>query len=539
MPDRQGKKRKPKSSSSSSQAKRSGQPGNRVWIDPELCRSSESEPEEYGDLHGQERWEIDGVVDSHCGENDRMSYKLRWDKSDWQRADGTSEEWIPAPKDSHSEHNQFIKEYEARELSKHDPSRFPAANMETLHSFLTLPPGSSKNLWLQADILSTLAMHQAASKLAGSPETIPKFQVEDHDFVSFDFELDSGSEDEAHTQAPGNPFQVKDERAVSPSLGGSPTRNSQFLPTPITLLQKLENAWNEEAAKVGAAPITLTNDIDSNIPQLKHKFVYSEMELHWSSDVEGFPPDPDMFASCHCKDECSRPHACGCQDPLFETNTPAPRALHSFAYNSNGHFKLKFEGVSIECNARCRCTRACPNRVVQRPRSVHIEIFKTEIRGWAVRSRNTIRRGQVLGSFTGEIITRDNASNLKRDIAAVEMATERKVKFRDRNRYLFDLDAKHSLYTLDCWRVGNWTRFINHKCQPNLKIFPVCYDTLPDTGLERLAVVALRDIPAGEELTIDYNPGHDLSGDSSSQTTYREFSNCLCGSQNCRGLIHV
>jgi hypothetical protein len=76
MPERQRKKRKLNTSSTSvkanNQANRSKQPSDQIQLDPELCHSSESELEDYGDLHGQERWEIDGVVDSHCGENDRM-----------------------------------------------------------------------------------------------------------------------------------------------------------------------------------------------------------------------------------------------------------------------------------------------------------------------------------------------------------------------------------------------------------------------------------------------------------------------------------
>jgi SET domain-containing protein len=83
-----------------------------------------------------------------------------------------------------------------------------------------------------------------------------------------------------------------------------------------------------------------------------------------------------------------------------------------------------------------------------------------------------------------------------------------------------------------------------------MKIYPVCYDTLPEaspaipsfhgyklkhlkTGLERLAVVATQDIRAREELTIDYNPSNEPVPPS---TYPRQLSCCRCGAQNCRGV---
>lgn len=197
-------------------------------------------------------------------------------------------------------------------------------------------------------------MHQGAS---GSSETagISKFQIEDLDFAPGFFKRDSSSEPEAGpSNSPLADCRPKQEHIYSPSLGGSPnpTTKPWPAPTPLTPLQKLEKEWNDAASAAGAASVTLFNDIDSSIPQLKQKFVYSEMDLHWyahshldsrfyisvsfrSPEMEGGPPDLEMFVSCNCRDVCYRPHVCGCQDPVFETNTRGPRALHSFAYTKN------------------------------------------------------------------------------------------------------------------------------------------------------------------------------------------------------------
>jgi len=66
-------------------------------------------------------------------------------------------------------------------------------------------------------------------------------------------------------------------------------------------------------------------------------------------------------------------------------------------------------------------------------------------------------------------------------------------------------------------------RYINHSCDPNIGV-----GGLNECG--SYDFVALRDIESDEELKFDY------------ETTEYEigaFSECLCGSQNCRGSIHV
>ena len=60
--------------------------------------------------------------------------------------------------------------------------------------------------------------------------------------------------------------------------------------------------------------------------------------------------------------------------------------------------------------------------------------------------------------------------------------------------------------------------FINHSCEPNC-------ETEDDD--ERIFVVAIRDIAAGEELTYEY---HLYDSDESEQ-------HCYCGAKNCRGTM--
>ena len=70
-----------------------------------------------------------------------------------------------------------------------------------------------------------------------------------------------------------------------------------------------------------------------------------------------------------------------------------------------------------------------------------------------------------------------------------------------------------TLYFADRW----FCRFLLHSCDPNLEI-----------NLEHLQVRALRNIPVGEYLTIDYANTDD-------EVTF-QFA-CECWAENCRGWI--
>jgi uncharacterized protein len=83
------------------------------------------------------------------------------------------------------------------------------------------------------------------------------------------------------------------------------------------------------------------------------------------------------------------------------------------------------------------------------------------------------------------------------------------------NQYIFRLNEE---LDLDGNVAGNPARFLNHSCVPN------CEATLEQ---DRIWIVAIRDIRAGEEITINY--GYDLD-------SYRDYP-CRCGSPECVGYI--
>jgi len=94
-------------------------------------------------------------------------------------------------------------------------------------------------------------------------------------------------------------------------------------------------------------------------------------------------------------------------------------------------------------------------------------------------------------------------------------------------------DPYHTFYfalsggrVIDGGRRGNDARWINHGCAPN------CEARENDAGT-RVAIYALRDIPAGTELLYDYG----LVIDEPLTRTLKRHYRCRCGAPACRGTM--
>ncbi|EGY16662.1 hypothetical protein VD0002_g1221 [Verticillium dahliae] len=190
-----------------------------------------------------------------------------------------------------------------------------------------------------------------------------------------------------------------------------------------------------------------------------------------------------------------------------------------------------------ECHEGCGCTARCPNRVVSRGRRVALQIFRTAHTGWGVRSLVDIRQGQFVDRYVGEVITPGEAQR-RRDASAVA---------RHKDVYLFALDKftderspdarlRGPPLEIDGEFMSGPTRFVNHSCAPNLRIFARVGDHA-DKHIHDIAMFALRDIPRGEELTFDYVSGMVHEGDEKDEQKRDHMTRCLCGSDKCRGFL--
>ncbi|KAJ7620960.1 SET domain-containing protein [Roridomyces roridus] len=289
----------------------------------------------------------------------------------------------------------------------------------------------------------------------------------------------------------------------------------------------IQNEWNRLARDAGAARIEFINDVDEEEVPPGIGVLFPYLERKYLFDIGIAEPSPMAGCECDGVAGCSKASKCGC----------CTERKH--AYTDQGLFAFNTDEEITECNTYCSCPPKCINRVAQFPRPLPVQIFKTEERGWGARIPVNLVRGRVVGLYTGLLIRREDADKLSGRRAS----------------YCFDLDVNEApdedppenAYSVDAYGCGNWTRFINHSCVPNLKIISVVYDTMPQDNMPYIALVATKTIPAYTELTFDYNPSHQIEFEAK---RYKEKSKsimkqsktrtrCLCGAAQCRKWLSV
>ncbi|CAD6503387.1 BgTH12-03052 [Blumeria graminis f. sp. triticale] len=271
--------------------------------------------------------------------------------------------------------------------------------------------------------------------------------------------------------------------------------------------------------------------IDDNFEFIEKNIVRNGVEL----------ADEEFQAGCTCETsfDCLKA-GCHCLDDI-ETSDVEDENYSINAYHVVGRRKGCLRGEMLssrmpiyECNRQCGCPDDCPNKVVSRGRQLPLQIFRTVNRG--LRSTEDIKQGQFVGNYVGELITSDEA-NWRR---------AQSTKSQKKDVYLFALDKftdpnssderlRGEPYEIDGEYFAGPTRFINHSCDPNLRIFAVVRD-LANKPFHDLCFFALREIPRFTELTFDYAGG--VRGEDKDLDQKEEgMTRCLCGANNCRNWL--
>ncbi|XP_071507959.1 histone-lysine N-methyltransferase EHMT2-like [Diadema antillarum] len=203
---------------------------------------------------------------------------------------------------------------------------------------------------------------------------------------------------------------------------------------------------------------------------------------------------------------------CNCEDDCFSEACACSRSSVRCWYDKDGRlmpdFNYQEPPMIFECNRACRCWRNCRNRVVQNGLRQHMQVFRTPSMGWAVRTMQDVPRGSFICEYAGELLSDADADQ------------------RQDDSYLFDLDNREGdVYCIDARFYGNVSRFINHRCEPNIVPVRVFVDH-QDLRFPRIAFFASRDIRAYEELGFDY-------GDKFWAIKSKYFL-CCCGAPTCK-----
>ncbi|XP_068133166.1 histone-lysine N-methyltransferase, H3 lysine-36 specific [Hyperolius riggenbachi] len=165
-----------------------------------------------------------------------------------------------------------------------------------------------------------------------------------------------------------------------------------------------------------------------------------------------------------------------------------------------------------ECHPSvCPAEEHCQNQAFSKRQYPDVEIFRTLSRGWGLRCKSDIKKGEFVNEYVGEMIDEEECR------ARIRHAQEHDIS----NFYMLTLDKDR---VIDAGPKGNFARFMNHCCQPNCET-----QKWTVNGDTRVGLFALCDIKAGTELTFNYN----LECLGNGKTV------CKCGAPNCSGFLGV
>lgn len=182
----------------------------------------------------------------------------------------------------------------------------------------------------------------------------------------------------------------------------------------------------------------------------------------------------------------------------------------------------------LECNSLCKCSKECPNRLVQKGPidGLIIKICEIKSKGFGLFTKNFIPQGAFICEYAGEIITQSEA--LKR---------HQNNRLQGKMNYIFCLNEYSNSRTvqtfIDPSIFGNIGRYINHSCEPNSIIIPVRVDS----PMPKLAIFSCLDIPLNTEITFDYGTYNSQNSDLELENAEANRKKCLCMSKKCSGLM--
>lgn len=178
------------------------------------------------------------------------------------------------------------------------------------------------------------------------------------------------------------------------------TRISEQPPTSISLRKTIHkpkrcvvaqrevvcsNNISQGQEKVPIRVVTSINHDDSKLSPFDYivNNVYPEGYVHPEAIPNG----------CDCIDGCMSNEKCAC----------ALKNGGRLPYDCSRKLTDQTNSLICECGPSCKCSSSCTNRVTQFGIQFQLEIFKTEMKGWGVRTRSFIPSGSFVCEFVGEI----------------------------------------------------------------------------------------------------------------------------------------
>lgn len=258
--------------------------------------------------------------------------------------------------------------------------------------------------------------------------------------------------------------------------------------------------------------LSVENEYDFELlPRFKYTSLYF---------LENRQPDPPKIT---CKEGCfctKRDMPINCPCLLY---TGMFKAKNRQIYSGNIVTDCS-TNVLFECNDSCGCKKKCNNRLTQSKPPFAFCIFRTEDRGWGLKTLTAIPKGSFVHRMAGELKSVEqviNEHNLDDN--------------KELNAYAFVLDGLSldpaSNMVVDCRDHGNIARFLNHSCEPNLAPYFVLSGSY-NVNQPYVAFFADKDIEENTELTFCYPEQYWWK-----QCKPLPPVKCCCKSSHCRRLV--
>mmetsp|Transcript_62462 Transcript_62462/g.129723 ORF Transcript_62462/g.129723 Transcript_62462/m.129723 type:complete len:245 (-) Transcript_62462:79-813(-) len=161
---------------------------------------------------------------------------------------------------------------------------------------------------------------------------------------------------------------------------------------------------------------------------------------------------------------------------------------------------LRNRGFEMECE-----NGVCSNRMVQRGSFVPTEAHWFDGKGWGLRLKVDGRKDELVEQYVGEVLEPDEFWARFSNTPAGES--------------MYFVEFVHGLI-IDARLKGSYARLVNHACEPN-----AAFRQHSVKGSRHVVVALLRDVKAGEEVTVAYRD----------PVTSRQWK-CKCGSEKCTSL---
>ena len=192
-------------------------------------------------------------------------------------------------------------------------------------------------------------------------------------------------------------------------------------------------------------PVSCVNSIDRNYPEYVE---YSTVRLPQKN--VSINTSPEFMTCCDCTDDCSDKERCACWQMTIQgtAGDVENKVDKNAGYSHRRLAEIVLTGI-FECNSKCRCKKTCLNRVVQHPLRMKLQVFKTEKRGWGIRTLHDIPQGSFICVYVGNLFESEEANKQGQNFGDEYFAELDMIEVVERRKDGYESDVSDEGYDED------------------------------------------------------------------------------------------